>query len=32
MTRFILTSRELLVGGAAALAAPYVWSGPARGR
>jgi len=30
MPRFILTRRELLVGGAAALAAPYVWSGPAR--
>ena len=30
MTRFILTRRELLVGGATALAAPYVWSGPAR--
>jgi putative spermidine/putrescine transport system substrate-binding protein len=30
MTRAILTRRRLLVGSAAALAAPYVWSRPAR--
>ena len=30
MTRFIPTRRRLLVGGAAALATPYVWSRPAR--
>jgi spermidine/putrescine-binding protein len=29
MTRFP-TRRRLLAGGAAALAMPYVWSGPAR--
>ena len=30
MTRFALTRRILLVGGAAAFATPYVWSRPAR--
>ena len=29
MTRFIRSRRKLLVGGAAALATPYVWSRPA---